>query len=259
MLVVDDGYVTSAGPAGTRAAGPARPERWSPIESAVRLLSATIAIGAVAGALIGGVGGRIAMRVLFVTSDDAIKGAISDDGFEIGRFTLGDTIALVIVTTFIGVIAALFFLVAWPFLARLGRATVPATAALYGTVGGAMMVHRDGIDFRLLEPVLLAIALFVGICAGFGAAVAHVVSRAAAPGAWPQTLPRWLIAVPPLAVLFPPFFPVAAAGLAVNLAASYADDNPWWWRLLQAGAYVVMAALFLVGLVDLVRDTAALT
>jgi hypothetical protein len=247
---------------GTGAALTARPrdrERWRPLESVIRLLSATIVIGAVAGALIGGVGGRIAMRVLFVTSDDAVKGAISDDGFEIGRFTLGDTVGLVIVTAFIGVIAALFFLAAWPFLARLGHAAVPATAALYGVVGGAMMVHRDGIDFHLLEPVLLAIALFVGICAGFGAAVAHVVGRAARRDAWPQTAPRWLIALPLLALLFPPFLPVALAGVAMCWAEHHAQDDPLWWRVLRAGAYVVMGALFVIGLVDLVRDTAALT
>jgi hypothetical protein len=256
---MDDGQLGAATAGAAPRARSRGREPWRSIESAVRLLSATVVVGAVAGALIGGVGGRIAMRVLFVTSDDSIKGAISDDGFEIGRFTLGNTLGLVLVTAFIGVIAAMFFLVARPFLARLGRAAVPATAALYGVLGGAMMVHRDGIDFRLLEPALLAIALFVGICAGFGAAVAHWVGRATAPGAWAQTLPRWLIAVPLVALLFPPFWPVAVAGLAVSWAEQYAADDPWWWRVLRAGAYVVMAALFLVGLVDLVRDTVALT
>ena len=40
--------------------------------------------GAISGALIGGVGGRIAMLVLRLTSSDLLRGAITDDGFEIG-------------------------------------------------------------------------------------------------------------------------------------------------------------------------------
>ena len=112
------------------------------------------------------------MRILFLTSEDAVKGVTSDDGFEIGRFTLGDTVGLVIITLFIGVVAALLYLVAHPFVARWGRARVPAMAVFYGVVGGAMLVHTDGVDFKVLEPAVLAIALFVAISAGFGAVVA---------------------------------------------------------------------------------------
>jgi len=68
----------------------------------------------------------------------------SDDGFEIGRSTLSDTIGLVIVTALIGVIAALLYLVARSFVARLGRAAVPVMALFYGVVGGAMMVTATG-------------------------------------------------------------------------------------------------------------------
>ena len=93
----------------------------------------------------------------------------SDDGFEVGRFTRGNIVGLVIVTTFIGVLAALLYLVAHPFVARWGRARVPAMATFYGVVGGAMLVHTNGVDFKLLKPAVLAIALFVAISAGFGA------------------------------------------------------------------------------------------
>jgi hypothetical protein len=228
-------------------------------EPVVRLLSATLVIGAVCGAVIGGLGGRLAMRILFVTSDEAVKGTISDDGFEIGRFTLSDTIGLVILTAFIGVLAGLLFLVARPFVARLGRGVVPATAVFYGVVGGAMMVQRGGIDFRLLEPALLAIVLFVAICAGFGAAVAHLVSAAARDGAWPQTVPRWLLGPPLILLLFPPFLVVAIVAVAVNWTDAWTDPRQGWWRVIRVGAVVVMVGLFVIGTVDLVRDTAALT
>src|SRR5262249_36438046 len=156
-----------------------RPASWRTLEPTIRLLSATIVIGAVTGAVVGGLGGRLAMRLLFLTSDGAVKGVTSDDGFEIGRFTLSDTLGLVLVTALIGVAAALLFLLAEPFVARLGRAAVPTAALFYGVIGGAMMVHRDGVDFNVLEPVVLAIGSFVIICAGFGAIVAWLVPAAA--------------------------------------------------------------------------------
>jgi len=162
---------------------------WCGLAPSIRLISATIIIGAVGGAIVGGLGGRLAMRILVLTSGEAVKGVTSDDGFQIGRFTLSDTVGLVIITMFIGVLAALLYLVAHPFVAGFRRARVPAMAAFYGVVGGAMLVHTDGVDFKVLEPAVLAIALFVAISAGFGAVVAHLVGRAAADGAWPQTWP----------------------------------------------------------------------
>jgi hypothetical protein len=245
--------------AGAAASAPVGLRGWRSLEPVVRLLSATIIIGALSGAVIGGLGGRLAMRILLLTSDDSVQGLTSDDGFEIGRFSLSDTLGLVIVTAFIGVIAALLYLVVRPFVARLGNAAVPAMALLYGVVGGAMMVHRDGIDFHVLEPAALAIILFVAIGAGFGAAVAYLVGASAADEAWPQKSPRWLLAPPLLVLLFPPFLVVAVAAVAVNWAGAAADPDDRGWHVVDVGAFVVMSGVLIVGAVDLARDTAALT
>jgi hypothetical protein len=258
MLVVAEGGDRSGTAAGAVAATGIERRGWRSLEPVVRLLAATIIIGAVGGAVIGGLGGRLAMRILLLTSDDSVKGLTSDDGFEIGRFTLSDTIGLVIVTAFIGVIAALLYLVVHPFVARLGRAAVPAMALFYGVVGGAMMVHRDGIDFRVLEPAILAVILFVAICAGFGAAVASLVGAAAADRAWPQNRSRWLLAPSLLLLLFPPFLVVAIAAVAVNWAGAVAGPSDRGWHVVRVSAYVVMSGALIVGAVDLARDTAAL-
>ena len=232
---------------------------WLGLEPTVRLLSATIIIGAATGAVIGGLGGRLAMRMLFLTSDEAVKGLTSDDGFEIGRFSLGDTAGLVVVTSLIGVIAALLFLVARPFVSRFGRATVPIMAVLYGVIGGAMLVHTDGVDFTVLEPAALAIALFVAICAGFGAAVAHLVAGAAGDDGWPLARHWWLLGPPLLLLLFPPFLVVAVVAAAANRADAVVSPDDGWWRTVRVGALLVMLALLVVGAVDLARDTATLT
>src|SRR4029079_19057210 len=52
--------------------------------------------GAIAGALVGGVGGRLAMLLLRITSPDLVVGMTSDDGFEIGVVS-GAAAALVVV------------------------------------------------------------------------------------------------------------------------------------------------------------------
>jgi hypothetical protein len=231
-------------------------DRWAGFEPFARLVSATILIGAASGAVIGGIGGRIAMRILFLTSDDAVKGVTSDDGFEIGRFDLGSTLQLVILTTFLGVVAALCFLVAHPFVRPLGRRAVPAAAVFYGVVGGALLVHTGGVDFRLLEPLWLAIGLFVAISAGFGAVVARFVARADGPGAWPERAPWWVIWPPMLFLVILPFMLVAAVGLAVNWLAASSHERVW--NVVQVAAIVAMAGLLVVGAVDLARDAAAL-
>jgi hypothetical protein len=256
--VIDEQPVTGPG-ANDATSSSTRSRLWRELEPIIRLISATVIIGASTGALIGGVGGRIAMRVLFLTSDDAVKGVTSDDGFEIGRFTLGDTLGLVLLTALLGVLAALLLLVARPFLAPLGSLVVPLMAAFYGVVGGAMMVHRGGVDFNILEPAALAIALFTAICAAFGAAVAWLIDAAAATDAWPQTRRWWLLGPPLVLVVIPPFVIAGFAAGAFNWLETTAARGTWRWRALEGCALAVMFGLFLLGAVDLTRDTASLT
>ena len=157
----------------------AKGAEWGELGALLRQVSATIVIGAATGAVVGGLGGRLAMRILFLTSDASVRGLTSDDGFEIGRFTLADTVGLLVLTAALGVIAALLYLVARPFVIPLGPAVTPVMAVFYGVVGGALMVRTDGVDFTRLEPAPLAIAMFVALCACFGAVVAHFVNRPA--------------------------------------------------------------------------------
>src|SRR4029079_17875202 len=57
--------------------------------------------GAIAGALVGGVGGRLAMLLLRLTSPDHVVGMTSDDGFEIGVVS-ADTLQLVLAMALLG-------------------------------------------------------------------------------------------------------------------------------------------------------------
>ncbi|MEO8697537.1 MAG: hypothetical protein ABI658_28815 [Acidimicrobiales bacterium] len=132
------------------------------------------AAGGFAGFLIGGVGGRLAMFILRLTSEDFVRGAESDDGFTIGKFSL-QTGFLLIVTAALGSIAAVLYMGVRPALPPRWRRAMWATAC--GAIGGAAIVHRDGVDFKVLEPTSLAIAMFIAIPAGGAWLMAYFIDR----------------------------------------------------------------------------------
>ncbi len=117
------------------------------------------AAGAVAGIVVGGIGGRLVMLVLRVLSDPIVIGTTSDDGFEIGRFTVGGTLQLVGGMAALGAANGVAYAVLRDALPRRARASL---WSLFGAaVGGTLFVHSGGVDFTLLDPLWLAVAAFV--------------------------------------------------------------------------------------------------
>src|SRR5687768_18610943 len=68
------------------------------------------------GVLVAGVGSRLAMLLLRVTSPDRLVGVISDDGFTIGEFTLGGTYNLLMLGAVVGIIGAGAYRMVAPWL-----------------------------------------------------------------------------------------------------------------------------------------------
>ncbi|MGZ8607546.1 MAG: hypothetical protein ACXWXQ_10945 [Actinomycetota bacterium] len=139
-----------------------------------RRLSAAVAAGLVTGALIGGIGGRIAMFVLRLTSDPSVRGLESDDGFTIGVVSSA-TLFLVVFTMVLGLVGAIAYLGIRSWLPERWRPWL--FGSLTGLLGGALIVHPDGIDFTSIEPAALAIAMFVVIPAAYGVATSLLVER----------------------------------------------------------------------------------
>jgi hypothetical protein len=142
--------------------------------AAARRLAAAIAAGALAGALVGGVGGRIAMLVLRLTSDPSLRGRLTDDGFTIGIVSSG-TVFLIGLTTVLGAMGGTVYLLVRPWLPRRLRPWV--FGGLTGLVGGASIIRPGGIDFTLLDPLPLAVAMFVAIPAAGGGAISLLAER----------------------------------------------------------------------------------
>ena len=132
------------------------------------------ASGALAGGLVGGVGGRLAMLLLRLTSPDLATGMISDDGFEIGVVSF-DTAQLVLAMAMLGAINGVLYAALRSALPR--KLRLPLWSVFAAVVGGATVVHDDGVDFTLLEPAALAIALFVALPGAAAAVVVLLVER----------------------------------------------------------------------------------
>lgn len=161
-----------------------------------------VATGIGAGALFGGVLGRLAMFVLIRLNPDAV-GLLSDDGFEMGRFTLSGSLNLVAVGAVLGGIGGLVYAGARHL--TFGPAWFRTLSVVLGAglPVGALIVHTGGVDFQLLSPVLLSVAMFVGIPALYGLTLWLVLEpRLPPPPAWGRLEPiRWVLRAGATAVL----------------------------------------------------------
>ncbi len=140
--------------------------------------------GALAGVVVGGIGGRLAMLLLRLTSPDVVVGMTSDNGFEIGVVSTR-TLDLLVATAGLGALNGVLYAAfrgALPARLRLPLWTVFAAA-----LGGATVVDEEGVDFTLLEPAALAIGLFVLLPGAAAALVVLLVERWSRAEPWADT------------------------------------------------------------------------
>lgn len=221
-------------------------------------LSLGAAAGGLGGALIGGIGGRLAMLLLRFTSDHSVRGVETDDGFIMGRFSFFDTVQLVVVTVIMGAVVGLIVVAGRPFFPKRG---MPFAWALAGAItGGAILISPDGVDFTLLEPHWLAVSLFIAIPA-IGAGLIAWLTELYPRFWWRKrklTALAALAAVPTIII-----FPVAIfAGLVgfiwfVAMQWPAARSMPAW-QPARIAALAVFGIIVLLGLLDLSSDVRAI-
>lgn len=211
------------------------------------------AAGAIAGFLVGGIGGRLAMLLLRLTSSDIVLGVTSDDGFEIGVIS-AQTFNLLFGMTALGAVNGILY--AALRTAIPGRLRLPLWAGFGALVGGSLFVHDEGVDFTLITPALLAIALFVLLPGVAAALVVLLVERWDSELAWRD---RRLTALVVAASIGSTFALVPAALLAVGaLAARRVRARE---PLLRVGRFLVpigLAALAVLAGSDLIIESIAI-
>ncbi len=228
----------------------------------IELVRIIVTAGIPVGVVVAGLGSRLAMFVLRLTSPDSVRGVTSDDGFTIGQVTVAGTYNLFVIGAAVGVIGAAAYLAVAPWLVGplwFRRTTVGITA---GVIVGSLLVHADGVDFVLLEPRWLAVALFVGLPVIMGVALAVAVDRAERPDSWAAQGARRLVVPVALTVLVLPSVPVTLAVIlvvAALLPARRAFQRPIQESAI--GTWVVRAVFLTLpvgGSIALGQDLAAL-
>jgi hypothetical protein len=157
-------------------------DRPQPANARVRLLALarTLSVGAVAGAicglLVGGVLGRLAMRLLAVTSGQSAQGGVTDDQAIVGEVTLRGTVTLALICAGLGALGGLIYLSVRRVRPHSLRGRVLGYGLFSGAIGGAFFVHEHGsFDYTVLAPAWLAVAMFVALPLLFGVTVAALV------------------------------------------------------------------------------------
>lgn len=229
----------------------------SRIDETAAILRPLIIAGIPLGVLLGGVGGRLAMALLVQTSPQSVRRRRSDDDFIIGQFTIGGSYNLLIFGAAAGFIGAAFYFWIVPYLAGPTWVRDLTVAGVAGVFVGALVLHSDGVDFVILEPKWLAVALFIVIPFAFGLLIGPVMRRVERRESWVNQpryryLPLVLVAMFPLVI----FVVIPAAVIAFVWGA--VRSNPRiaanrqrpLYRLPGGLAWVAIVGLSVVNIVE---------
>jgi hypothetical protein len=136
-----------------------------PIGVIVRDISRGGLAGLIVGVLVGGVGGRLIMRLAALLVPSA-NGALTENGNRIGEITIAGSMALIV---FVGLFAGLALAILWVVI----RPWLPGTALVRGVSAipivvafGAMgLIDRTNPDFVVLEHDPIVVASLVALVA----------------------------------------------------------------------------------------------
>jgi len=138
-----------------------------------------LAGGVIAGVLVIGAGGRLAMRLLAVTAGDGAQGQITEADEIVGRISVDGTIGFILFNgIFGGIVFSGPYLVMRRFLppGRLGGAAFGL--GLLVVLGTTLDPLRpDNPDFDIVGPGWLAVVIFSALAVAFGVTLAAVMAR----------------------------------------------------------------------------------
>ncbi|MSQ15394.1 MAG: hypothetical protein EXR50_05980 [Dehalococcoidia bacterium] len=204
---------------------------WPRVLHLGRLAAIGAASGLMAGALVGGLGGRVAMRISAMAGDEAIQGQLTTNENIVGQITLDGSLALIFFgALFPGLIGGLLYVAVRRWLPGPQRWQGLAYGILLLLVLGSMIIESDNQDFVRFGPPLLNVLLFASLFPLFGltiAPLANWLDRTFPPGTTARlgkaALLYPIMAIPPLLFVLVAGFglaaiPFAAVPLVIGLA-----------------------------------------
>jgi len=130
--------------------------------------------GLITGTLMGGIGGRVAMRIssLIDMQERALR---TENGALVGELTLEGTLGLVVfVGIFTGIGMAVIWVVVQRWLPSTGVARYAAAGVVGVAMGGRFAIDGRNFDFRILDPAVGQATIFIVLAGITGAVVVRV-------------------------------------------------------------------------------------
>jgi hypothetical protein len=156
------------------------PDGWEGVRRALRSIAVAVDTALVVGVLVGGLGGRLFMRILAATSGEAAQGATTQANETVGKITFGGTVALIIFGgMFAGLVVAVVYRALRQWLpARAWQAGLILAVLSLGIGGrGSELLNPDNGDFVIVRPLWLAVTLVALLAAIFGVVFVTVHER----------------------------------------------------------------------------------
>jgi hypothetical protein len=209
-------------------------------------VSLFLVAGTASSLLVVGAGGRLAMRVLALTSPEA-TGRLTEAQATVGEITLEGTLGFLVfgALPFAFASTALYLLVA-PWLPR-GRLAGPTFGLAVFVMVSPFVdpLRSDNVDFDIVGPGWLAVLVFAALAVVQGAFLAAFAGRLSRSlplmtrRNWPDTVLPLLLGV----VLFP-----LGAILAIGALVTFALPRllPWFLAVRASRAGVIVGRVLLV-------------
>lgn len=136
------------------------------VASALRHVALIGIAGVIAGLLVGGIGGRIFMRLSAMIAPERAIGAFTENGAVVGEITFGGTVALILfVGIFAGAFGAVIYTISEPWLAWAGRLRGVAFGVFLLAATSIVVLDPGNFDFAILgnDPrnVLMLVVLYL--------------------------------------------------------------------------------------------------
>ena len=126
-------------------------------------------VGVTLGVLVGGVGGRVVMRVAGAGAPDQVQGSLTENGNAIGDITVGGTIEILIfVGILFGGVGAAAYVMSERWLRWTGAFRPIAFGLLLFVVGSPGTIDPENLDFLLVGNHELVVAMFVALFLLYG-------------------------------------------------------------------------------------------
>lgn len=134
--------------------------------------------GLAAGIVVGGVGGRIVMRLASLIAGSDALGMTTANGNIVGDFTLNGTIGLIVFAGALpGVFGGLLYAALGPWLVPLGRWRGVAFGVLLLAGLGSTVIDPANVDFVRFISAALAALMFATLFVAFGSLTAWIYGR----------------------------------------------------------------------------------